>query len=118
MPDTAAGMNVTVRELWLMRDFMAQAYAMPAGRRLLFSERLLQTLSDDEIAAVCAHELAHLTEARTEYYKRYIRWLMFLPWVFFKPVVHVFGMFGYLILVCFTAVVPRVYRDIIRMINP
>jgi len=114
---TAAEMNVSFQELWLMRDFMAQAYAMPAGRRLLFSERLLQTLSDDEIAAVCAHELAHLNEAKTEYYKRYIQWLAFLPWLFFKPVVHLMGVFGYVILVCVTAVVPRVSRDISRKLE-
>jgi Zn-dependent protease with chaperone function len=114
---TAAEMNVSFQELWLMRDFMAQAYAMPAGRRLLFSERLLQTLSDDEIAAVCAHELAHLTEAKTEYYKRYIQWLAFLPWLFFKPVVHLTGVFGYVILACFTAIVPRVCRDISRKLE-
>lgn len=112
--DTAAGMNVPVREFWVMRRPGAQALAMPASRTLLFSGRLLEVLPDDEIAAVCAHELAHLTEAKTEYYKRYIQWLAFLPWLFFKPVVHIFGAFGYVILVCFTTIVPRVYRDISR----
>jgi len=110
--DTAAGMNVPVRELWLMRSARAQAFAMPDSARLVFTDRLLQMLSDDEIAAVCAHELAHLTEAWKDYYQRYVLWLMFLPWLFFKPVVHLLGLFGYLVLVCLTAILPRLYRGI------
>ena len=115
--DTAAKMNVSVRGLWLMRSFAAQAYAVPPVKILLFTERLMQTLSDDEIAAVCAHELAHLTEARSEYYKRYVQWLMFLPWLFFKPLVHLFSLFGYLFLVFTTAGVPRLYRAISRKLD-
>ena len=115
--DTGAGMNVPVRELWLMHSVRAQAYAMPESRRLVFTDRLLQILSDDEIAAICAHEMAHLTEARKDYYQRYFLWLMFLPWLFFKPVVHLFGLFGYLVLVCSSAALPRLYRGISRKLE-
>ena len=40
----------------------ANAVALPAGRQrtVLFSETLLERLDDDEVAAICAHELAHL----------------------------------------------------------
>jgi len=75
--DTAAKMNVSFREIWLMRASSAQAFAMPASRKLIFTERLLELLPDNEVAAVCAHELAHLTEARSDYYKRYVYWLIF-----------------------------------------
>jgi Zn-dependent protease with chaperone function len=115
--DIGAGMNVPVRELWLMHSVRAQAYAMPESRRLVFTDRLLQILSDDEIAAICAHEMAHLTEARKDYYQRYVLWLMFLPWLFFKPVVHLFGLFGYLVLVCSSAALPRLYRGISRKLE-
>jgi Zn-dependent protease with chaperone function len=110
--DTAAGMNVPVREIWVMRSSGSQAYALPNARTLLFSNRMLEVLSDQEMAAVCAHELAHLTEAKVQYYTRYIQWLMFLPWLFFKPVVHVCGLPGYAVLVLATAAVPRLYRRI------
>jgi Zn-dependent protease with chaperone function len=115
--DTAARMNVPVREFWVMRSSGSQAFALPAAQTLLFTDRMLEVLPDDEIAAVCAHELAHLTEAKTEYYKRYVQWLGFLPWLFFKPITHVFGVFGYVILVCITTIVPRFYRDISRKLE-
>jgi Zn-dependent protease with chaperone function len=54
-------MNVPVRETCLMQISWAQAFAMPGSGRLLFTRRLLELLSHDELAAVCAHELAHLT---------------------------------------------------------
>jgi hypothetical protein len=53
---------------------------------------------DDELAAEAAHELAHLTEARSDFYKRHVVWLMFLPWVFFKPMVHAVGPMGFFML--------------------
>jgi Zn-dependent protease with chaperone function len=107
-----ADMNVPVSQIWLMRSSMAQAFAIPGSRTLLFSERLLQLLSDDEVAAVCAHELAHLTETRADYYKRYVVWLFFLPWIFFKPAVHTFGMAGFLLLALAAALVPALYRRV------
>ena len=83
--DTASKMNVPFREVWLMRVPLAQAYALPGSRELLFTERLLELLTDDEIASICAHELAHLTESRPARYARSIQLLMFLPWLFFNP---------------------------------
>jgi Zn-dependent protease with chaperone function len=115
--NTAGAMNVPVREFWVMRSSGSQAFALPATRTLLFTDRMLAVLSDDELAAVCAHELAHLTEAKTEYYKRYIQWLTFLPWLFFKPIVHVCGVFGYVILLLISTMAPRVYRDISRKLE-
>jgi Zn-dependent protease with chaperone function len=105
-------MNVPVSEVWLMRMSVAQAFAIPGSRRLLFTERLLELLSDDEISAVCAHELAHLTEAWSDYYRRYVLWFAFLPWIFFKPTMHTFGVVGCLALMLISIVVARVYRTV------
>src|SRR5439155_15850565 len=110
--ETAVKMNVHFKELCVMRVSLAQAFAMPSSRRLLFSGRLLQLLSDDEIAAICAHELAHLTEARGDYYKRYVAWLIFLPWLFFNPMLHTFGEPGFFPLLLTTVFVPFLYRKI------
>ncbi len=41
----------------------ANAYAFPFSKRLAFTDELLAHLSDDEIDAVCAHELGHLGES-------------------------------------------------------
>ena len=110
--DTASKMNVSFRELCVMRSSLAQAFAMPGGRRLLFTERLLQLLSDDEIAAISAHELAHLAESRRDYYQRYVLWLMFAPWIFFRPMVQTAGLLGFYLLLLTSLLAPFVYRRV------
>lgn len=115
--DTATKMNVPFREVWLVRAPLAQAFAMPGTRELLFTERLLELLSDDEVAAICAHELAHLTESRPARYSRSIRLLMFLPWLFFNPLVHTFGQIAFFGLLANTMAVPWIYRKISRKLE-
>jgi Zn-dependent protease with chaperone function len=110
--DVSTRMNVPVKEVLLVVGRMAQAYALPSRRALLFSNGLLQVLSDDEIAAVCAHELGHLTERRGDYYKRYIVWLMFLPWLLLTPVVYNFGTMGFICLMVMTCIIPAIFRRI------
>lgn len=112
--DTSDRMKVPFREVLLIRVPIAQAYALQARRRLLFTNRLLEILSDDEIAAICAHELAHLTESKAARLSRSIRLLMFYPWVFFRPLSHTFGQAAFFILCVFTLLVPGIYRRISR----
>ena len=71
-------------------------FALLSSRQLLFTERLLDLLPDDELASICAHELAHLTESKKARYARSIRILTFLPWMFFNPLIHNFGVVGFL----------------------
>jgi Zn-dependent protease with chaperone function len=115
--DTTARMNVSVKEVCVMRLSFAQAIAMPGSRIMVFSERLLQVLSDDEIAAICAHELAHLTEARSDYYQRYVLWLTFLPWIFFKPMLHAFGLLGFALLLFTSLLAPLIYRRVSKKLE-
>jgi len=110
--ETSVRMNIPFREVLLVRSPMAQAFALPNSRKLLFTERLLELLPDDEVAAICAHELAHLTESKTARYSRSIQMLMFLPWIFFNPLTHAFGGFGFYGLLLTTLAVPRIYRRI------
>ncbi|MEY2407600.1 MAG: hypothetical protein QOF48_270 [Verrucomicrobiota bacterium] len=105
-------MAVPVREIWVMRSSLAQAYALPGTRTLLFSERLLDLHPDDELASIGAHELAHLTETRFDYIKRHVTWLMFLPWIFLKPAVHALGLPGLLLLCVATVLAASLYRRI------
>ena len=101
--ETAARMHVSFRKVWLLRSSLAQAYADIRKRDLLFTERLLEILSDEEVAAICAHELGHLSEPKTEYFKRWFLAASMWPWVFLKPLVHTFGMPAYFGLVGLTA---------------
>jgi Zn-dependent protease with chaperone function len=94
--ETSIQMQVSFRDVLLMRTPMAQAFALPMTRQLLFTERLLELLADDEIAAICAHELAHLAESRAVRYTRYLMGLIFLPWIFINPLLHKFGAAAFL----------------------
>jgi Zn-dependent protease with chaperone function len=44
--------------------FRANAFAFPLTRRLAFTDGAMAALGDDEIGAVTAHELGHLSESR------------------------------------------------------
>jgi Zn-dependent protease with chaperone function len=115
--NTSIKMNIPFREVLLMRVPVAQAFAFPSRRQLLFTERLLEIAPDDEIAAICAHELAHLTESKTARYSRSISIFMFLPWIFFNPLTHAFGQVAFFGLLFVTLGVPRIYRKISRKLE-
>jgi Zn-dependent protease with chaperone function len=110
--ETASRMNVPFRQLLLMRVPMAQAFAIPRTRTLLFTERILELLSDEELASVCSHELAHLTESRRARYLRSARVLAFLPWIFYRPLVHTFGTPAFFGLCFMTILVPYFSRKL------
>jgi Zn-dependent protease with chaperone function len=115
--DTSAKMNVPFREVLLMRSPIAQAFALPNSRQLLFTERLLALCTDAEVAAICAHELAHLTESKTARYSRSIRLMTFLPWIYFSPLMHNFGPIAFYGLCFVTIGVPYLYRSISRKLE-
>ncbi|MEO6035221.1 MAG: M48 family metalloprotease [Verrucomicrobiota bacterium] len=110
--DCANRMNVTVRETLVLRFPLAQAFALPDTRKLLFTERLLELLTDEELATICSHELGHLTEKPGDYLKRYIILLTYLPWLLFKPMIHNFGALGFFILLGTTILVPKISRKL------
>ncbi len=58
-------MHIPVRSIEVLRMSMANAMAFPTLGRVLFTERALDVLDKEDIAGVCAHELAHLSEPRT-----------------------------------------------------
>jgi Zn-dependent protease with chaperone function len=112
--NVSAKTKIPFRQVWLIRISVAQAFALPRSRILLFSERMLELLSDDEISAICAHELGHLLESFADRCKRSIRKLAFLPWLYFKPIIYTYGHLGVFALLGVTILVPYVYLGISR----
>jgi len=110
-------MNIPCRNVLLVRSSRSQAYALPDIRLLLFTRRLLELSSDDEIRAICAHELAHLTESRAISYLRSIKTLAYLPWVFFNPLIHAAGFGAVWFLLFISFVVPRIYSKVSRKLE-
>jgi Zn-dependent protease with chaperone function len=95
-------MGVSVRATWAWRSANSNALALVTTRELAFTEKLLETLPDDEIRAICAHEIGHLTESRWVLAARLIGGLWLLPLVLVKPVVTQYGLddFALLALAC------------------
>lgn len=54
---------------------IANAMVFPTRRAVLFTERALDVLDADDVAGICAHELAHLSEPRAVLAGRVATWL-------------------------------------------
>jgi Zn-dependent protease with chaperone function len=91
---TAKMGNVQVRAAWQLGGSMATAFAFPVTRELVFSEKTLEICSDEEIAAICAHEVAHLKESKFILSARLLGSLCVFPLIFINPAVHWFGSIG------------------------
>jgi Zn-dependent protease with chaperone function len=90
--DQVAGkMQIAVRSAWTVRSSNANALAIPHTRDLIFTERALAILPEDELAAVCAHELGHLAESKASQLLRFLASLFLLPWLFLRPLWVAFG---------------------------
>jgi len=87
-------MNVAVRQTWQLDGPLANAFAFTTTRELVFSNRLLEICTDEEVSAICAHELAHLKESKTVLAGRLLGSLSFFPLIFIIPSIHHFGTTG------------------------
>ena len=92
--DKAGRMNVNVRAVWELKIPLGYAAALPTTRELLFSQRLLELHPDGEIAAICAHELGHLTESKLVLAGRVLTSFTLVPWILLTPSLHAFGLAG------------------------
>ena len=91
---TSQRMNVSCRKIWILRSPVGYAAALTVTHDLIFSEGLLNAHSNEEIAAVCAHELAHLSESPSIHQIRLVHSFGWFPFVFARPVFHIFDWFG------------------------
>jgi Zn-dependent protease with chaperone function len=110
----SARTTIAYREVWLMRSSSAQALALPISRELLFTERLLEILSDEELSAICAHELAHLAEPKRVLFLRTIKTFAYLPCIFIQPLSHALGPVGFHLPLAFAVLSPRLFLPISR----
>jgi hypothetical protein len=82
---------VKLNATWVHRGPAAQAYALLPMKDMLFSDALLETLSDAELAAVCAHEAGHMSESRWVFIGRLLGVLSLYPLIFVAPVGECWG---------------------------
>ena len=94
---TAKMGGVKVRAAWQLGGSLANAFVFPTTRELVFSERALEILADEEVAAVCAHEVAHLKESKVILAARLLGSLAVFPLIFINPLFHWLGLGGLLL---------------------
>ena len=94
-----------VRACWRWRSASAGAYAQPAWRHIIFTERALEILNDEELAAACHHEIAHLQEPWSFKFFAILYPLHLLGWIFIRPILIHWP--GALILLCAIPVIVR-----------
>lgn len=81
----AASGAVEVRAVWELENLMANAFALTTRGALIFTSRLLEICEDDEVQAICAHELGHLRESKMVLAGRLAASLSVFPLLFAKP---------------------------------
>jgi Zn-dependent protease with chaperone function len=97
--DATARTGIQSRGAYELTSPVASAVAILVWRRLLFTDKALEVLSDSEVAAVCVHELAHLSESRLVIMLRIFRGMvLILPLLFIRPIWGDFGKMGLYIL--------------------
>lgn len=92
--ETSARTAVNVRATWELEGVQALAFASTTTGELILSRRLLEICSDEEIAAISAHEMAHLAESKWVLAGRLLGSLAFFPLIFVSPLIHWLGVMG------------------------
>lgn len=90
--ETSRELGVPVSTARELVDLNANAMALPTSREVWFTTKLLEVAPDEEIKAVCAHELGHLNESRGAVTIRVAGSLILFPVVFIRPVFAFGGM--------------------------
>jgi Zn-dependent protease with chaperone function len=96
--EAAARRGIKLRRTWTMCGESALAYAFPISQEVVVSQRLLDVCEESEVLAICAHELAHLSESRMVLAGRILGSFAFLPLIFLTPMIHSFSLWGVLAL--------------------
>jgi Zn-dependent protease with chaperone function len=85
---------------------LANAYALPLWRRVIVTDKTIAELTDAELTAICAHELAHLDEPRGIIAGRVAGSILFFaPLIVLRPLLHAFGSTGLIVGVTFMLIV-------------
>lgn len=81
---TSAG-SPKIRGIWQAGGLIANAFALPLTGTLLFHNRLLEILDDEEVASIADHELGHLAESPRIIAARYLGSMAVLPILLIRP---------------------------------
>ena len=86
--------GVYPRAIWLIPTYgvpFANAFALPLLRRVAFTDDAAALLDDDELEAIAAHELGHLSEPMSVIVARLAQSVSYLPLILGRPLAGTFG---------------------------
>lgn len=106
-----------VRHLWQASGVVANAFALPLSGTLVFFDRLMETLTDEEVAAICSHELGHLAESKRVLIGRYFGAMAVLPLLLIKPAVHQWEFPGAFAMVLVMIIWSRLSRRLVHLME-
>ncbi len=72
---------------FVLRTHAANALALPVRNLIIFTERLVGLLDDEELEAIALHEIAHLNERRAVTRLRAVGTLVYLPFLALRPLI-------------------------------
>jgi Zn-dependent protease with chaperone function len=110
-------MGVRPSALWSMQGLHAAAFALPTRCELIVSDRLMEVCNDQEVAAVCAHELGHLQESKVAVAGRIFGSLALVPAIFLRPAFHEFGSSGLLAVAACMLIIMRFSKWLSRRLE-
>lgn len=103
-----------VKETFQASGIHANAFAMPLSGRLLFMDRLMEILSDEEVSAICSHEVGHLGESGATIFGRYLGAMAVLPLLLIRPAANRWQYTGILGMALLTIAWSRLSRKLVR----
>jgi Zn-dependent protease with chaperone function len=89
--EIAQRVGVRPAAVWVVPWSCANAAAFPLSGQLIFTEEIREALDDDELAAITAHELGHLSEPWYARLTRAFAVFALLPFGVSVPIVHAVG---------------------------
>jgi Zn-dependent protease with chaperone function len=110
----AQAANIPAPPTFILQLLTANALAFPFSRQLGFGDRLVHELSDEEISAVCRHEIAHLTEPALVKISRLSFISFLLPLAMIGPIIGTFGLPVWLVLYLIAVVILAQFNKLSR----
>ena len=103
-----------VKETFQATGVLANAFALPLSGQMVFMEKLLEILDDEEVSAICAHEVGHLGESKTTVFGRYLGSMAVLPLLLMRPAAQQWDSAGILSMALLTILWSRLSRKLVR----
>lgn len=112
--DCVGGGVPRVKAVWQAGGVSANAFALPISGTLVFHDRLLDHLDDEEVSSICAHELGHLAESKLILAGRYLGAMAVLPLLLIRPAVAYWEFPGALAMFVLMVIWARLSRKLVH----